>query len=58
MHEVKLKVKLSQYRHGQSLRAEVEAPRIFRQRMKVVRLSALCAGHLYPPGDIPGTHFC
>jgi hypothetical protein len=25
--------------------------------MKVVR-SALCTGHLYPPGIIPGTHFC
>jgi len=57
MREVKLKVKLSQYRHEQSLRAEVEAPRIFRWHMKVVR-SALCTGHLYPPGDIPGTHFC
>jgi hypothetical protein len=26
--------------------------------MKVVRLSALRTSHLYPPGDIPGTHFC
>jgi len=26
--------------------------------MKVVRLSALCIGHLYHPGNIPGTHFC
>jgi hypothetical protein len=26
--------------------------------MKVVRLSALRTGHLYPPGSIPGTHFC
>jgi hypothetical protein len=25
---------------------------------KVVRLSALRTGHLYPPGNIPGTHFC
>ena len=22
------------------------------------RLSALCTGHLYPPGNIPSTHFC
>jgi hypothetical protein len=22
--------------------------------MKVVRLAALCTGHLYPPGNIPG----
>jgi hypothetical protein len=26
--------------------------------MKVVRLSALRTSHLYPPGNIPGTHFC
>ena len=26
-------------------------------RMKVVRLSALHIGRLYPPGDIPVTHF-
>jgi hypothetical protein len=25
---------------------------------KVVRLSALSTGHLYPSGIIPGTHFC
>jgi hypothetical protein len=28
------------------------------QHMKVVRLSALHTGCLYPPGNIPGTHFC
>ena len=28
-----------------------------RHRM-VVRLSALRTGHLYPPGNAPGTHFC
>ena len=26
--------------------------------MKVVKLSALRTGHLFPPGNIPGTHFC
>jgi hypothetical protein len=26
--------------------------------MKVVRLSALGTGRLYPPGNTPGTHFC
>jgi hypothetical protein len=26
--------------------------------MKVVRLSALRTGRVYPPGNIPGTHFC
>jgi hypothetical protein len=38
---------------------EVEAPRFLDSRhMKVVSLSALCTGRLYPPGNIPGTHFC
>jgi hypothetical protein len=37
---------------------EVEAPRFHdSQHMKVVSLSALCTGCLYPPGNIPGTHF-
>ena len=26
--------------------------------MEMVRLSALRTGRLYPPGNIPGTHFC
>jgi hypothetical protein len=26
--------------------------------MKVVRLSAIRTSRLYPPGNIPGTHFC
>jgi hypothetical protein len=38
---------------------EVEAPRFIDNRhMKVVRLSALLTGRLYPPGNTPGTHFC
>ena len=40
---------------------EVEAPRFQDSRhMKVVRLSALHTGRLYPPPprNIPGTHFC
>jgi len=38
---------------------EAEAPTFQdSQHMQVVRLSALCAGHLYPPGSIAGTHFC
>ena len=38
---------------------EVEAPRLLDNRhMKVVRLSALRTGRLYPLGKIPGTHFC
>ena len=28
------------------------------RRTVVVRLSALSTGRLYPPGNIPGTHFC
>jgi hypothetical protein len=38
---------------------EVEAPRFLDNRhMKVVRLSALRTGRVYPPGNTPGTHFC
>jgi hypothetical protein len=38
---------------------EVEAPRFLDNRhMKVVRLSALRTGRVYPPGNIPGTHLC
>ena len=38
---------------------EVEVP-LFQdiRHMKVVRLSAVRIGRLYPPGKIPGTHFC
>jgi hypothetical protein len=44
------KVKLSRYRPGQALGVpEVEAPEFLENRhMKVVRLSALRTGHLYP----------
>ena len=38
---------------------EVEAPRFQDNRhMKLVRLSALSTGCLYPQRNIPGTHFC
>ena len=38
---------------------EVEAPRLLgNKHMKVVRLPALRTGHLYPLGNVPGTHFC
>jgi hypothetical protein len=38
---------------------EVEAPGFSDNRhMKVVRLSALRTGRLYPPGNTPGTHLC
>ena len=37
---------------------EVEVPRFQDNRhMKVVRLSDLRTGRLYPPGNIPDTHF-
>jgi hypothetical protein len=36
-----------------------EAPRFQDNRhIKVVRLSALPTGRIYPPGIIPDTHFC
>ena len=55
-----VKVKLSRYRPGQALGfQEVETPEFLENRhMKVVRLSALRTDRLYPPGRIPGTHFC
>jgi hypothetical protein len=38
---------------------EVETPRFLDNRhMKVLRLSTLRTGCLYPPENIPGTHFC
>ena len=38
---------------------EFEATRFQDSRLiKVLRLSALRTGCLYPPGNIPGTHFC
>ena len=38
---------------------EVENPRFQDSRhMKVLRLSGLGTGRLYPPEKIPGTHFC
>jgi hypothetical protein len=49
------KVKQFHYRLGQ----EVETHRFQDNRhMKVVRMSTLCTGHLYPPRNIPDTHFC
>jgi hypothetical protein len=52
------KVKQSLFRPGQAQRVPgVEAPRFQEsQHMKVVRLLAVRTGHLYPPGNIPGTH--
>jgi hypothetical protein len=38
---------------------EAEAPRFqYYPHMKMLRLSALHTGRIYPPGNIPGTHFC
>jgi len=38
---------------------EVKAPRFRNSRhMKMVRLSDLRTGRLYPPRKIPGTHLC
>jgi len=49
---------INQYYRPVSFR-EGEAGRFPDNRhMKVVRLSALGTGRLYPPGNIPGTHFC
>jgi hypothetical protein len=57
----------SHYRPGQAWTGlsrpsgfqKVKAPRFQDNRhMKVVTLSALRTGRLYPPGNIPGTQFC
>ena len=38
---------------------EIAAPRFHDSRpMKVVRLSAVRTGHIYPPANVPGTQFC
>jgi hypothetical protein len=38
---------------------EIEAPRFLDSRLvKVVRLSVIRTGGFYPPGNIPGIHFC
>jgi hypothetical protein len=38
---------------------EVQVTRFLDSRhLKVVRLSAIRTGRLYPPGNLPGTHFC
>jgi hypothetical protein len=44
--------------YANRLTQEVEAPRFQDNQHMVVRLSALRIGCLYPPGNIPGTHFC
>ena len=53
--KVRVKVRQPHYRPGQALRfPELQE----NWHMKVVGLSALRTGRLYPPGNIPGTHFC
>jgi len=57
MSTYEYRVKQSLYGPGQTQRAET--PRFEdNQHMKVVRLSALRTGCLYPPENIPGTQFC
>jgi len=48
------------YRPGQAVGVpEVAVPRFqYSPHMKVVRLSALRTRLLYPPDNIPVTHFC
>jgi hypothetical protein len=59
MYDIRRKVKVKQSHTGLGRLQEVEAPRFLdNRRMKVVRLSALRTGRLYPPGKIPDTHFC
>jgi hypothetical protein len=51
-----IELRISLYR---PIEVQVEAPEFLDNRhMKVVRLSALRTGCLYPSGKMPGTHFC
>jgi hypothetical protein len=43
-------------KNGQEL--HYQAPKIINQHLKMLRLSAPRTGHLYHPGNIPGSHFC
>ena len=52
-------VKVKQFHYRPIGLQEAEAIRFLDNRhMKVVRLSAVCTGSLYFPGNIPGTRFC
>jgi hypothetical protein len=59
--KVKVKVKLYVYRTwtGPEGSRSLRFPEFLDNRhMKVAKLSALGTGHLYSPGNIPGTHLC
>ena len=53
-----VKVKQSHYRPGQALRGSRRLRLPYFKTISTRRLSALRTGRLYPPGNIPGTHFC
>jgi hypothetical protein len=56
---IKAKKNLVQAYYGPKDFQEYEALKFQDNRhMKVVKLSILHTGRLYPPGNIPGTHFC
>jgi len=50
----------SLYRHGEAQRVPGGQGSQIRenQERKLVRMSALDTGRLYPPGNNPGAHFC
>ena len=52
--------KQSHYRPGEGLSVPGGEAPTFQDslNMKVAMLSDLRTGRLYPPGNIPGTHFC
>ena len=57
---MEIKVNQSHYKPGQALRGSrrLRLPDLQdSQHIKVVRLSTLHTDRLYPPGNIPGTHF-
>jgi acid stress-induced BolA-like protein IbaG/YrbA len=56
MGKVKVKMKQSIYRPAQALMTS--GVRVSQIDSRHIIFSALCTGHLCPPGDNPGTHFC
>jgi hypothetical protein len=58
MSQAKLKLSLYSLDRSLGLQAVDATRKLDRLRKKMARLSALCTSHLYPPGDILGTHFC